>query len=726
MSTSTELLRIPTVDDERRSWVAGAVYLLLATLLGAALPASVLWSQPRFEASSSLVVTGVEASGRGSLYAIGRYAVERAPTAAVIAMSDGVADLAAQRLGEPEGALRDAVQAQAPTAQTVIEIVVEAPDPEQAVRRADAVAVAAAEAIVAAETPAGFPVPRLTATVLAGPNEAVDARMLDVRRVAVPGAVVGLLLGWLVLTLYRPGRWSARLAAPLPADLARTELRRIDQSVQFEMLGALLLGQSWRGLGLAALAVFGIFGYGFTGSFIPPLIVVVLAGIAGARDLRFAVGGILFAGVAVLPGRIDTVSLGVITPTVLEIAVAFGFAFTLVHWAQRRGGPAGLFTGPVLGVAGAVIVGALVGMANGIELSAVSIPARSMLMILTFFVFREAFRGRPHQLFALLLVTAAAASVMAIAAVPLNLELLTERSVDYVTTGADTADVSRLNTPVLELWTPLLVAVAAGVIRLRPVWLWALLLVPCLAIQGFSFDRATWATLIVLGVVVAALRGGSRALFIRAGALVVAGAVALGLMSAGALGPSGEAVALRLTSVLTGEALQEDSLADRVRENTAAVATLRESPLLGTGIGVAYGGELVSFDDVQNVVRADPRPWIHNQYLRIWLWMGALGLIAYGAVVVRVVAVSAYDWRRRGRAATLTVALGLGLAAVGAQSVFGTTLDRPSSIISIALALTLMELSAGRLRSAERPTVGPASPVLGRGRTLHRRRVLGA
>jgi O-antigen ligase len=297
--------------------------------------------------------------------------------------------------------------------------------------------------------------------------------------------------------------------------------------------------------------------------------------------------------------------------------------------------------------------------------------------------------------------------VVSLMSIPLNLELLQSQARDYVITGSDSADVTRLNTPVLQLWSPLLVILAAGVIRLRPRWLWAVLLVPCLALQALSFNRSTWATLLVLAVIVAVLRGGRRGLLVRLGALVVIGAVALGALQAGVFGTGGQAVALRLTSVITGNALQEDSLSDRLQENEKAWATLTDSPVVGTGIGVAYGGESVTYDDVRSVRVVEDRPWIHNQYLRIWLWMGVLGLLAYGWVAVRLVTISWFDRLRRGRASTITVSGAAGLAAIAGQAVFATSLDNASVIITVALVLALIELSGAPPDADSDPDDGP-------------------
>lgn len=686
------MLPVPgSPSARRRSWTALAI--VLATVLGALLGGAIQWSGPRYTAQAEILVTGVGDPENTDLYAVSQYQLDRAATWAVIAQSQRVADVAVTALGEAPGALDDAVRGFAPTAQALIRVSVDGATPEQAVRRSAAVTDAAVAEINAQEQIPGRPFPRTDAAVITSATDAVDSRWLDVRFGVVLGTVLGLLAGWLVAALRRPGGWSAQLARPLDHEGQQDQLTRIDQTVQLEVLGALLLGQSWRGVAIAGLALFGVFGYAFTESPIPPLIVVVLAGIAGRKDLRFAAGGIVYAGATVLPGKVELIDLGLFTPTVLEVAVAIGLVLTFLQW-RRDPHERGVFGAPVVAITGAVLLGCAVALAGGTEQSGLIDTSRSLLIILAFFVIRRAFRGRPYQLFAVMLVTAAAAAVVALLGVGLGLEALSPQSADYVITGGSTADVSRINTPALELWSPLLVVLAAGVVRLRPRWLWAVVLLPCLALQALSFDRTTWATLIALAVVVAVLRGGSRGLLARAGAVAVIGAIGVAALSAGAFGVEGQAVALRLTSVITGQALQEDSLTDRLEENIAARETLRQSPLTGTGVGAYYGAELVTYDDNRGVLTPDPRPWIHNQYYRIWLWMGVAGLLAYGFVAVRVTALSFHSWKRRGPAATTTIAAAAGLASIAAQAVFATNLDFSATIISVGVVLTLLESSA--------------------------------
>lgn len=670
---------------------SGAAYVVFFVVVGMLFGGLTGFPAPRYAAGATLVFTGLEGPERAGLYQAGRYTLDRLDTWAEVAESDAVADVAAARAGRPIGALRGAISAVNLQARAHLELTVTAPAPDLAVRWAEAAAAATVDTITAQETLPGF-TPRVRVTIASVDGVAQDTRWPEIRLGALLGGVLGLLAGWLFVSIRRPGRWSEGLAPALDGPGQDDEVRRIDQQVQIEVLGALLLGQSARGVLVAAAVLFGIFGYALTGSPIPPLLVVLAAGVAGWKDLRFAAGGILFAGVYVLPGRIEIVEVGSITPTVLEVAIGIGVVLVLL--GRRPGGPRGVFTGPVLAVLAAMVVGAFVGTLNGAEFTDVIGPARSIFALLAFFVVREAFRGRAYQLFAILVVTAAAASAIGLMAVPLDLDLILGQSRGFVLTGDTTTDVTRLGTPVLALWSPLLVILAAGVIRLRPPWLWALLLIPCLALQALSFNRSTWVSLLVLAVVVAVLRGGRRGLLNRAGAVLVIGAIGVGALGAGVFGTEGQVIALRFTSVLTGDALAEDSLPDRLRENEFAWERLTESPVTGTGIGVPYGREDFRYDEVRNVLTFTDRPWIHNQYLRVWLWMGALGLVAYGWVGVRLFALSVFDRARRGRASTVTVAGAAGLAAIAAQAVFQTSLDHLPTIITVGVLLALIELAA--------------------------------
>ena len=681
---------------------ASAALLLVAAVLGALVGVLVSGVGPRFTASATVLLTG-QGLPDANLYVVGRYVLDRAPTGARIAASDLVADAAATQLREPAGALHGTISATANPATSYLDIEVEAPDPAQAVRRAGVVGAVAAEVIATREDPGDRGGPRIVASVIGVEQVARDERFLTGRLYGVLGAVLGLLGGWTLLAMRRPGRWTGPPALPLHRAAQAAELRQVDRLASKEAVDALLLGRSAWGLALAFAGAAGILGYALTSSPFPPLLVVLGAGYLGRRDLRYSAGGIIYAGVTSFPAKVNIVDVGLLTPTVLEVAVVIGVVQLVCRKSWRWRGP---FTGPVLGLVGAMIVGAVVGRVQGATLSEVFGPVRLMATIVSFFVIREAFRDRPYQLVAITVCMSAMTAAIQVLAVPLNLEVLLSSGgsgSDKVVIGETVAELARLDPPVLQLMSILIVIVAAGVFRLRPVWLWALVLSSWLVLEAVSFTRMAWGVLAVLTVAVAGLRGGLSAFVVRGVAVLVIGSVSVGLMQVGMFGTEGTLVAARIETIVSGEALESDSLADRLRENAAAERTLEDSPIVGTGMEVPYGAVLVTFDSNRGVQEVTPRLHIHNQYLRIWLWMGVLGLLAYGWLGVRVVAFAHHERRQRGRAATTVVACAVAIAGLAVQLVLAPDLDNPATLISIAIALAVMETAAASGRADRLP-----------------------
>jgi O-antigen ligase len=339
------------------------------------------------------------------------------------------------------------------------------------------------------------------------------------------------------------------------------------------------------------------------------------------------------------------------------------------------------------------------------------------LVPLGFFIIYRAFAKNLPQLVAIVAVGAAVASLIELVASVVNIQRLLVDERTSVITGTDTSEVSRLSAPILPIWGPLLILLVSGAFPMRPRWRLALLALPGVIHEALSFNRSTWAPLLACAVLVAIARFGTRGVVKR---LIVAGtlgALALGLASGGVFGSTGEALAGRVTSLFSGSALAEDSLADRERENTAALETLRQHPLMGTGVGVPYGGEIVSYDNLHDRTVVEARPWIHNQYLRMWLWFGAFGLLMIGLLMVRVGAVVVHSWRRRVPGTVMVVALGLGLACLAFQSVLQTTLiDRPT-LLSVALLLAMM---AQTVSWRARPEAQPGKTPLLKNRIMTR------
>ena len=645
---------------------------------------------PQYTSTATALFTAVPAPGRGQLGTEAQYVEGATPTWAVIAGSGIVSTRVARALGVT-ALPGESFHGEAVQGTELVDVTVTGPNPAALPRQATLAAQAMIDIVVATEHPPGAATSRVGGRVVDTGSPVEDLRAEWQRWSGLLGAVLGALLAWLACALVHPGRWARRIdttAAISPAEGAD----RIAEDTHAEVLALWHGLRTKRGLFVAACAVFAVFGYAFTGSPLPPLIVVLIAGWAGRKDPRWPAAALLLLGLTVLPEKVQLVRVGPITPTVSEVALVLGL-LAVKPWRAGRGGRS-IFTGPLFVVFAAIALGAGVGLIRHGQFAMISDTMRSMLVVIGYFVLRRAFLGRMPQLLAILLIGGALASTIEIAAAQFGWELLLVDARDSVTTGTDLSTVSRLAAPILPMWGPLVILMVSGAIRTRPRWLWCLLIVPGVVHLALSFNRSTWAPLLGCVVLVAMVRNGFRGMARRALGVVGVGVLVFVVAGAGLFGATGEALAQRVSSVVTGSALNEDSLADRLHEDTAAMVTLREEPLLGTGLGVPYGGVIVSFDNLLGSTEVDVRPWIHNQYLRVWLLMGGFGLFSFGLMFVRVTAAVTRCWSLRAPGTAVVVAGGLGLGCIAAQAVFQTSLvDRPSAM-TVATCLAMVALAA--------------------------------
>lgn len=656
--------------------------VLLGALVGFAVPTV---TGPVYRSDATIVFTATQAEPGPPTASVARHVSQRIPTWAKVAASGAVAAEAGLRDGEK-------ITAHEISGVQSLQLELTSPDVTGLADRATA----AARTVVAVVT--RMESERVSGVVSTEGSAPESLSGAWAAWGAVLGAVIGALAGWLGCALRRPGRWVSQLAGGESRVAgAQAFAASVDEEIRALWAGV----RTRRGLVAVALGVFAIGGYAATGSVGPPFVVVLVAGAVAVRDPRWIAGAMLVLAVSVLPPRLELVKIGPITPTVLEVAVLIGL---VAVW--RRPGKS-IFFWPLAVLTAAVALGSAHGVLNGGEFSEVADTMRALLLVpLGFLILYRVFAGKVPQLVAVTAVGAAVASAVELLAAVLDWQRLLVDERSSVITGDDTSEVSRLSAPVLPLWAPLLILLASGAFPGRPRWRLLLIALPGLAHEALSFNRSTWAPLLGFVILVAVARFGSRGLVKRLLAATALGVLALGLASAGALGQTGEALAGRVTSVFSGKALGEDSLADRVRENTAAMNTLLEHPVTGIGVGIPYGGEIISYDAVHDRVVVEPRPWIHNQYLRMWLWFGAFGLLAVGLLMVRVGAAVVHSWRRRAPATVLVVALGLGLACLALQSVFQTTLiDRPSLMV-VALVMATLALAVHW-----RPRTGTADQV---------------
>lgn len=672
----------------------------LVVLVGGVLGALIGFAVPtlggsEYRSSTTIVFTAVQLEARPATASVARHITERMPSWAKLAGSGVVAGEFALRPGESITAH------QISGAQSLV-VELNSPTSADLPARATAAANAVITVVTREETPPGAKVSRVAGVVTQPGGEPVNVAMSWAIWAAVLGGVLGALIAWLGCALARPGPWVDQVGEGEPVEASSVAFV---SGVDRELTALAAAVRTRRGRIVIGLFFFAIAGYAATGSVAPPFIALLVAGYVAFRDARWIAVAVLALGVTVFPPKLELVKLGPVTPTVLEVAVVIGL---VVVWRKRTASP---FAWQLALLTAAVLVGAGIGFLGGGEFSEISDAIRALVLVpLVFLIVYRAFAGKLTQLVAVVAVGAAVASAIELVAAVANWERLLVDERSSVITGDDTAEVSRLSAPVLPLWAPLLILLVSGAFPTKPRWRFILLALPGLAHEALSFNRSTWAPLLLCVIVVAIARFGSRGLVKRLIVAAAIGALGLGLASGGALGKTGEALAARVTSLFSGEALTEDSLADRDRENIAAINTLRDSPLTGTGVGVSYGGEIIGYDPLHDRTTVEVRPWIHNQYLRMWLWFGAFGLLAAGLLMVRVAAVVAQAWARGAPGTVPVVAAGLGLACLAAQSVFQTTLiDRPT-LVTVALVLAILGLAASWL--SQQDEQGARTPVL--------------
>lgn len=674
--------------------VATAVVVLTTLLAGGITFAGVFASVGRWQSTSEVVFNSTmptdENIARGS-----RYVQDRLSTWETLGGSEAVARRAAEIGARPGGTPFDpsavSVSSKHLTATEILEVTVTSDDAATAPADATTAAQALADVVVASERYPGSTNSKVTARVVSPGAPVVDHGVQQARWWGIVGAVAGFVLALLACSLLRPGRWSRDLT---PFTIrSRRRMVELNQAVMHEALRDLIVTglRSPVGKITVGIAALSIAGYGLTGLAIFPLIPVLAAAVWTWKkaDPRWSSAALLFTGVGVFPEKVDLVKLGPVTPTVLEVSLVLAFVLLLRGRGIARS-PRPVFTWPVIAILVAATIGAVAALALGGEFSLMIDNYRALLMVAAFFPIYFAFARRPHQLISVMLSIAGVCSsvVLVAAAMGWSRLLVDERS--SVITGSDTSDVARLSGPTLDMWAPLLILLLSALMPRRPRWLWVGLVLIGVLHEAASFNRSTWAPLILLVVAVAAVTHGPKGLVRRAAVLVVVGAIGLSVALTGLAGGQAKAIALRATSVVTGQAYGEDSLPDRLRENAAAYATLERQPFVGVGVGQYYGGELPQYNNDLSRPYVDPRPYIHNQYLRIWLYMGVFGLFAYAFAGTRILSTVLLSWRRRSPGAPMVVVVGMGLACLAAQSSLQTMLvDRPAIITTVAFMAAL-------------------------------------
>jgi O-antigen ligase len=680
--------------------------------------AAFLASVGHYQSSAEIVFTNTM-TGDDNIAKGSRYVQDRLASWEGVAGSEAVSQRAAQIAGATGGAPFDpgsvTVTGKQSSGTEVLHVTATSNDSATVASNATAAAQATIDVVVASERYPGTPQSKIAGTLVSPGGPVVGHGVQEARWWGVLGAVGGFMLSLLACSLLRPGRWSRDLAPHTVR--SRRRMVELNATVMGDELRGLLDGlrrpQGKITVGLAALS---IAGYGLTGSMLFPLVVILAAGVWSWRtaDSRWSAAALLFIGVGVFPEKVDVIKLGPVTPTVLETALVVALLMTL-RGRNAKLAPRSAFAAPIAAILLAATAGAIGALALGGEFSLMIDNYRALLQVAVFVPVYFAFARRPHQLIATLLYIAGVCSAVVLAASLAGWSRLLVDERSSVITGSSTSDVARLSGPTLNLWAPLLVLLLSALMPRKPRWLWLGLVLIGVLHEAGSFNRSTWAPLVLLIVAVAAVTHGPKGLVRRAAVLLVVGAIGFSLALTGLAGGQAKQIALRASSVVTGQAYGEDSLPDRLRENAAAYATLEKQPWLGVGVGQYYGGELITYDDDHSRTVVDPRPYIHNQYLRIWLYMGVFGLLAYAFAGVRILSLVVTTWRRRTPGAPMVVVVGMGLACLAAQSSLQTTLvDRPAIITTVTLMAAATAFATWTPWPLPMPP-GPRRPGVGAG-----------
>jgi len=193
---------------------------------------------------------------------------------------------------------------------------------------------------------------------------------------------------------------------------------------------------------------------------------------------------------------------------------------------------------------------------------------------------------------------------------------------------------------------------------------------------------------LALGLCVAALIAQQKHRFVVLVATLGVVVSGFGLLAQGSSVGSNPVVS-RFASITDYSRLEEQSLGDRYYENRFALKEIRDHPIGGLGWGPHYGAVLLRSND--GFVATTPRPFLHEQYLWIWMRAGIIGLLA----LIAVLAFGVWNGARwlRARHGKEDAWLGAGivasLVAVAASSNVAIYLTPPDSTVPLVGVLAL-------------------------------------
>ncbi len=318
--------------------------------------------------------------------------------------------------------------------------------------------------------------------------------------------------------------------------------------------------------------------------------------------------------------------------------------------STRPGSPAG--GGPLVLLTGAMVVGALVGLAGGGDPSTVLGQLKEYLLyllVVPLLALTSDGRGSDALERAVTSTCTAGSAYVCASAATGGVLPVVSPDVEVNTLGV-LVEAQRIRPAMLPLLVGAVLLLSARVVargwstgRVAQAVLYALALL-------FSLNRSYWVPLLVLlPALLLACPGRTVPLrTLRTTAVLVLGGPLLTLaLLSGALGPTTGAAVERLASVGSSQITRDPSYTDRQEEYGHAFEALAAHPVTGVGLARPYGARRPVYDGLKGLVVYEDRIFSHNGLLQALLHGGLLALAALGWLAVAAVR-SALDSVRRG------------------------------------------------------------------------------
>jgi hypothetical protein len=194
---------------------------------------------------------------------------------------------------------------------------------------------------------------------------------------------------------------------------------------------------------------------------------------------------------------------------------------------------------------------------------------------------------------------------------------------------------------------------------------------------------------LVLGLCVAALIAPQRHRFVVLLATLGMALAAFSLVAQGSSAIESNGFISRFTSITNYSGLKTQTLNDRYYENRIALQRIRAHPIGGLGWGPDYGAMFLHYDD--GFLVSQPRDFMHEQYLWIWMRAGIIGLLA----LIAMLTLGIWNGARWCRAmhgkddAWLGAGVVVSLVAMAASSNVAIYLTPPDSTVPLVGVLAL-------------------------------------